>query len=80
MLKLNSEHQYRMEKIQADRDIAQVELSSTRNKQRRSKNSHLYCRWSLAIGLLELKRWHINLCFILFCLNIIIKALLNMFA
>ena len=27
MLKLNSEHQYRMEKIQADRDIAQVELS-----------------------------------------------------
>ena len=27
MLKLNSEHQYRMEKIQADRDIAQVELA-----------------------------------------------------
>ena len=42
MLKLNSEHQYRMEKIQADRDIAvqspnRIIQRTTRNQQRRSK-------------------------------------------
>ena len=40
MLKLNSEHQYRMEKIQADRDIAQVGLAKGQleiNKEEKQK-------------------------------------------
>ena len=53
MLKLNSEHQYRMEKIQADRDIAQVELAKGQleiNKEETKSSSIFIAGWRPAIG------------------------------
>ena len=52
MLKLNSEHQYRMEKIQADRDIAQIGLAKGQleiNKEEAKSGSIFIAGWRPAI-------------------------------
>ena len=57
MLKLNSEHQYRMEKIQADRDIAQVGLAKGQleiNKEEAKSGSIFIAGWRPAIAMLSI--------------------------